>query len=520
MTEFDPSEWGPPLAVVGMGLVMGVGALALLRPDKKQSEAISTRGKTEDLQRRHDEAREALAALEMHKDDMEPADYMAERKTLLEKGANAMRELDERSKDGPAASSPDSFARGIAELTEALKRGEIDQATYATAVAALSDASRTDDSKPHPVKRPVDAAPSEGSSAAASGSPGISKPPARNDPPAISPVWQGAIYTIAAAALIGGLVYYASNQSVDRRDGASMTGNQDLGPSESPPANQAGAAQMGGEPPFIAKQRAEAEAALEANPKDVKALNTLTQLSLREPQKAWNYNEQAREIEPDNPDSRMLHGVITATMGMPDKAQEYYDGVLEDVPDHAATWAWKGLTYIEMKEWDKAAEALRKAKELGLSDHTLDNALKVAENGGQRPDGTMMGSAPTPAPASSGQVAPGNTATIASGVVTLSEGRKTFKANTLFVNIKDPNNPGPPLAAKKLPPGPYPLAFSITEADRIAMGGPMGNRPIPATVQLSLRLDDDGNAFTKTPDDPQVVLDVTKGTKGLELTLE
>ena len=513
MTEFDPSQWGPPLAVIGTGLVMGVGALALLRPDKRESDAIGARGQEEDLLRRQDEAREALAALEHHKDDMDPADYKAERKTLLEKGAKAMRELDEQmGQRAPATgSSNDSFARGIAELTEALKRGDIDQATYATAVAALSDASRTDDSKPHPVKTPA-------STGAAPPAPAANTRPSPKDPPAISPVWQGAIYTIAAAALIGGLVYYASNQSVDRRDGASMTGNQDLGVAETPPANQA-AMQQPGEPPFITKQRMEAEAALEANPKDVKALNTLTQLALREPQKAWNYNEQAREIEPDNPDSRMLHGVITATMGMPDKAQEYYDGVLKDVPDHAATWAWKGLTYIEMKEWDQAAVALRKAKELGLSDHTLDNALMLAENGGKRPDGQMMGSPPPPQNAGTPPPAGTSTATIASGVVTLAEGRTTFKAQTLFVNIKDPNNPGPPLAAKKLPPGPYPLAFTITEADRIAMG-PMASRPLPDTVQLSLRLDTDGNAFTKTPEDPQVSLNVTKGTKGLELTLE
>jgi tetratricopeptide (TPR) repeat protein len=517
MSEFDPSEWGPPLAVIGVGLALGAGALAYLRPDKKASDAIGARGHDEDLKRREDEAREALAVLEMQKDDMDPADYRAERKTLLEKGAKAMREREEQAGAASAAggsnAGADSFARGIAELTEALKRGDIDQSTYATAVAALSDASRSADSRPQPANPPSE--PASGAPAPAA----QARSPERDAPPTISPVWQGAIYTIAGAALIGGLVYYASNQSVDRRDGASMTGNQDLGVAESPPAGQ-GNAQMPGEPPFITKQRQEAEAALAANPKDVKALNTLTQLALREPQKAWNYNEQAREIEPDNPDSRMLHGVITATMGMPEKAQTYYDGVLEDVPDHAATWAWKGLTYIEMKEWDQAAEALRKAKALGLSDHTLDNALRLAENGGVAPGGPPMGAAPSTPPPSSGTVSPGNTATIASGVVTLAEGRSTFKAQTLFVNIKDPNNPGPPLAAKKLPPGPYPLAFSITEADRIAMGGPMGNRPMPETVQLSLRLDTDGNAFTKTPEDPQVTLDVTKGTKGLELTLE
>ena len=59
-----------------------------------------------------------------------------------------------------------------------------------------------------------------------------------------------------------------------------------------------------------------------------------------------------------------------------------------------------------------------------------------------------------------------------------------------------------------------------TEADRIAMG-PMANKPLPANVQLSLRLDEDGNAFSKNPTDPQVVLQgVAKGSTGLNVTLK
>ncbi|MCB9677084.1 MAG: hypothetical protein H6737_18350 [Alphaproteobacteria bacterium] len=496
----DWTEWGPPLGVIVFAAVTGGGLAFTLRRDDAEAGAIEDKGREADLRGRHDEALEALAALETQRDVMDPADYDAERKALLERGANAMRELEKEA--GTAGTSGtgtggtgggDALTRGIAELTAALKRGEIDEVTFARAVAALSDQRSAAPAPPSSQAPPPPAAP---------------RPPAVQKA-AVAPAWQGAIYMLAGLALIGGLVYYANNQSVDRRDGASMTGNQDLGSQETPPAGQSG------EPPWVSQQRQSALAALEADPNDVRALNALTQLSLGEPAKAWNYNEQARKADPSNVDAKMLHGVITAIMGMPEKAQEKFDEVIAEHPDHAATWAWKGLTYAEAKDWENTIKSLEKAKELGLSDHTIDNTLEMARNGGVRAEGGPMmgGNAPSPAPAAAGAV-------IASGVVNIDPNRSTFKAQTLFVNVKDPAAPGPPIAAKKLPPGPYPLAFTITEADRISMGGPMANRPIPDTVQLSLRLDADGNAFSKEPTDPQVQVDVTKGTKGLELMLK
>jgi len=489
MIEIDWAEWGPPLTVVLAAGVAAVGVGFSLKKDEASAKDISARGHTEDLQGRHDEALEALAALEMQQDVMAPEDYQAERRALLEKGAKAMREMDEGSTAAPnkaQASNADVLTRGITELTGALKRGEIDEVTYAKAVAALSEQASA----------PQKAAPS-----APSGSP-VAAPAST---PAVSPAWQGAAYAIVGALVLGGLLYAAQNQSIPRGDNT-MTGGQSSTITVPAPGQPPAAT---GEPPWVATKRAEAQKRLDADPNDVAALNELTQLALGEPDKAWSYNEKARKADPEDINANMLNGVITAIMGMPDKAQEKFDTIVAKHPDHAPTWAWKGLTYAETSEWDKAAEALEKAKSLGLSDHTIDNTLALAKNGGVPPNAP-----PAPPPAA------GGSAVIASGVVNIDPNRASFKAQTLFVNIKDPAQPGPPIAAKKLPPGPYPLAFSITEADKIGMGGPMGNRPIPANVQLSLRLDTDGNAFTKKPEDPQIVLEVPKGSKGLELTLK
>lgn len=93
----------------------------------------------------------------------------------------------------------------------------------------------------------------------------------------------------------------------------------------------------------------------------------------------------------------------------------------------------------------------------------------------------------------------------------------TSTGTALFVSIKDPARPGPPLAAKKLPPGPFPMEFALTEADIVQMGP--APREIPATVALSVRLDADGNAMTKEPTDPKATLETPAEKSGLAITL-
>lgn len=110
-------------------------------------------------------------------------------------------------------------------------------------------------------------------------------------------------------------------------------------------------------------------------------------------------------------------------------------------------------------------------------------------------------------------------AVVVSGTITVDPSRaaEVSKATALFVSVKDPAG-GPPLAALKLAPGPFPLAFSITEANAIAMGG--APRPFPAAVLVTLRLDTDGDPLTKEGL-PEAVLTGTKaGSTGLSVNLK
>jgi hypothetical protein len=90
------------------------------------------------------------------------------------------------------------------------------------------------------------------------------------------------------------------------------------------------------------------------------------------------------------------------------------------------------------------------------------------------------------------------------------------KGAAVFVAVKDPSQPGPPLAAKKLPPGPFPLTFSLTDADRMPMGG---GRALPEKVTLLVRLDADGDAMTKDPSEPSATQELPARSADLAITL-
>ena len=132
---FDMAEWGAPLAVIAAALLGGFGLSLRLRRVAPEADHVEPESHRLDLENRRDDALQQLAALETQQHTMNPEDYAAERKALLQQGSNAMRELDEQGHKAAATSAPQ--AEAIKALTDALTAGQIDPVTYAKAVAAL-----------------------------------------------------------------------------------------------------------------------------------------------------------------------------------------------------------------------------------------------------------------------------------------------------------------------------------------------------------------------------------------------
>ena len=76
---------------------------------------------------------------------------------------------------------------------------------------------------------------------------------------------------------------------------------------------------------------------------------------------------------------------------------------------------------------------------------------------------------------------------------------------------------GPPLAALKLSPGPFPLSFELTTDQVMPM---FRAQPLPDALSLGFRLDGDGDAITKVPGEPAATVETTTGTTDLAVTLE
>ncbi len=102
------------------------------------------------------------------------------------------------------------------------------------------------------------------------------------------------------------------------------------------------------------------------------------------------------------------------------------------------------------------------------------------------------------------------------GRVVAGEGVESGGEGVLFVIARGAGG-GPPLAAKRLAVGPFPLAFEIGPAD-VMMPGRSWSGPI----SLSARIDRDGDPLTRDPNDAtaELAAPVEPGASDLELRLE
>ena len=100
------------------------------------------------------------------------------------------------------------------------------------------------------------------------------------------------------------------------------------------------------------------------------------------------------------------------------------------------------------------------------------------------------------------------------GTIRLADGAQA-SGSVLFL-IARTAQPGPPLAVKRLPVGPFPLAFEIGPQDEMIKG-----RPWDGEIALTARVDSDGDPLTRSPTDlsAELAAPVTPGAEGVELVL-
>ncbi|MFT4627065.1 MAG: tetratricopeptide (TPR) repeat protein [Myxococcota bacterium] len=443
-SNIDWGEWGPPLAVIALGLIAGFALASRLRGGDA---AVTDQTRRLDLDNERKAALEALRALESEAGKLTPEDYTLEREALVARGAAAMRVLEEGDAVGAETATP-AMERLLALQTE------LGDDALRAAIAGVY-----------------------GGEPAPTG--------------ALAPEWRGALSALAVVALIGGLLGYANSNSVDRRPGASMTGNQDLG--------------------GTTDRKVELEARVTAQPNDLEAINELTILSIQggDAPAAMEWNRKAFELDPNDPTARTWKAVLAAAVGMEDRALEMLNEVVEESPEHAEAWTYKGIIELRGGRAADAVVSLERSVALEPGNPQLQGALAQARQLAAAAGG---GPAAPPAPTGPAEV-------VVSGVAELSPAIQDALSGseTLYVSLRNPAG-GPPLAAKRMPMGDWPAAFEVTTADAIAMGG--APRPFPPTLRLIVTIDADGNPMSK--DDVVATVsvdDVARGATDLTVSL-
>lgn len=107
-----------------------------------------------------------------------------------------------------------------------------------------------------------------------------------------------------------------------------------------------------------------------------------------------------------------------------------------------------------------------------------------------------------------------------SGVVRVQAGIAVPKNATLFIVGRGASGaskkPSPPVLVKKIHPVKFPLDFALTGQNRMFQG-----LPVPYEMNVSARLDQDGDAISKSLGDLTGKLDgVKRGAKSLQLVLD
>lgn len=335
-----------------------------------------------------------------------------------------------------------------------------------------------------------------------------------------SPALKGFLWGTGTMVLVGLLLYFVAQQAAPRGEGGSVTGggmgSQNASGSTSP-------------------EEARAKATLDRNPEDLEARLELARayLGRQDLMGVWNETQFILARDPANPRATSYQALVRLAMGQADMALEMLKKAQAQSPDFMDGYVHIALVYLRLgrpKDAEAAiAEAVRRFPERKeLLRKALDQmtaaatALEPVSPGEPDPHAGvgMPGETEAPKPGAataSDRAAPATTGPAVRGTVHLdaSVGGAVAQGAVVYVMVRPAGAAGgPPLAVKRLVASGFPLSFEIGSADS------MTGDELPAEVLVEARLDDDGDAASKSPQDPQARQDRVKlGATGVQLIL-
>ena len=310
-----------------------------------------------------------------------------------------------------------------------------------------------------------------------------------------------------AVGLIGMLIFWASRDATPRPDDGAMA--PAAAATDDPHAD-------GSElPPQLAARYSQLQQALAVNPDDLASHREAAQLLLTGGQLigAFQHAQEVERLAPEDPDGLYVQAIVRMTIGQDEQALGLIDRVISMDLARIPAYIVRGVIQLRMGDRDGGIETWERGLAMAGGRHpALDHFLSMAREGASTEEilSTPPGSRPTPpaAPQSAPAAAQGPAYRVR---VDLAEGVDAPTRSILFVSLRGPD-PGPPAAVKRIENPRFPLDLTLSAADT------MLGRPMPTSGVLAARLDTDGNASTRTPDEPQASTQAEAGSS-IELVL-
>ena len=254
------------------------------------------------------------------------------------------------------------------------------------------------------------------------------------------------------------------------------------------------------------------QAAVEANPDDLASRRRLAieMVSSNQLFEAFQQAQAILKVAPDDFDGRMVLGIVRLAMAGADDAAGHFDTAIAQHPDDPAGYLYRGLAEERRGNVDEAIQIWRRGLFVAGGQHAdLEKLIAEAE---LRPAQTTPAATDPPpvqamTPAASPAVPPPAAPAVASADgfsihIELAPGAAT--SGVLFAALRT-GAAGPPVLVKRVASPSFPYDLELTVADAM-MGG-----ALPDGGVLTLRLDTDGDALTKGPEEPQAVIEVRRG---------
>jgi len=314
-----------------------------------------------------------------------------------------------------------------------------------------------------------------------------------NRPPsAIKGFLWGTGSTIALLLLILLVYQYATARKPDEP----LTGNL-------PPSGPAAQSPLTSQPPD--PRVAELEARIARNPEDLEARVDLAgvQIQLQQLGAVAAQTDYVLARDPKHPRALAYSAVVKLDRGQTDEALTMLRAATAADPDLLEASVYLAIVYTQLGRSREAAATIQAAAKR-QPEHAERLTSLLAE---MRARAAMAAGGASESPAA-GSI---------EGTIDVDPAARGRVGNgaTIFVIVRPAGTTGgPPLAAKRLPGGPFPMSFSVSAADS------MMGQPIPERIRLEVRLDSDGNPMTKASGDLSATEDpVVLGSRALRLLL-